>query len=140
MAAGICRTYSDEKPVQARRIQNMERQNFVNEEITAEILELIRGHMGAPGFQDLLSDYHEYDIAQAAEQLTREERILFYKSIDLDWAAEIFAYYSDAQGMLLELSPKQAAEILERMDADEAVEALDGIDPEFRKAAAGYLS
>ena len=118
----------------------MERQNFVNGEITAEILELIKGHMGAPGFQDLLSDYHEYDIAQAAEQLTREERTLFYKSIDLDWAAEIFAYYSDAQGMLLELSPKQAAEILERMDADEAVEALDGMDPEFRKAAAGYLS
>ena len=118
----------------------MERQKFINNEVVKEILTLIRSHVGEPDFQEKLNDYHEYDVAQAAEELTREERIHLYNSISPQWAAEIFVYYTDPQKMLLEMSPGQAAKIVEHMDADEALEILEDIDEGFRKALASQLS
>ena len=47
----------------------MRRHEFINEAVAAEILELIRQSTDPAALADRLTDYHDYDIAQALEQL-----------------------------------------------------------------------
>ena len=45
----------------------MRRHEFINEAVAAEILELIRQSTDPAALADRLTDYHDYDIAQALE-------------------------------------------------------------------------
>lgn len=64
----------------------MRRHEFINEAVAAEILELIRQSTDPAALADRLTDYHDYDIAQALEQLTPEERLgLFLPLAPCGW-------------------------------------------------------
>ena len=47
----------------------MRRHEFINEAVAAEILALIHPTWNAAVLAERLNDYHDYDIAQALEQL-----------------------------------------------------------------------
>lgn len=53
----------------------MRRHEFINEAVAAEILALIHQTADPAVLAERLNDYHDYDIAQALEQLTPEERL-----------------------------------------------------------------
>ena len=52
----------------------MRRHEFINEEIVQEIIQFIRSEKNREALLSHLDDYHDYDIAQALEELTPEER------------------------------------------------------------------
>ena len=69
-----------------------------------EIVKIIRSTDDADKLKDLLSDYHEKDIAEAITMLTEQERVKLYDMLDIQTVAEIFSYIDDVQKYLEELT------------------------------------
>ena len=76
--------------------------------------------------------YHESDIADALEELTKEERLMLYHILGDEIVSEIFAYLDDVEDYIEEISSEKAADIIELMDADDAIDILDELDEEDR--------
>ena len=81
-----------------------------------------------------LHDAHERDIAASLELLDTHQRAKLYRLIGAERLGDVFAYVSDAGKYLRELPQDQAADIVESMDADDAVDALETVSPELRSA------
>lgn len=81
-----------------------------------------------------LHDAHERDIAASLELLDTHQRAKLYRLIGAERLGDVFAYVSDAGKYLRELPQEQAADIVESMDADDAVDALETVSPELRSA------
>ena len=81
-----------------------------------------------------LHDAHERDIAASLELLDTHQRAKLYRLIGAERLGDVFAYVSDAGKYLRELPQDQAADIVEAMDADDAVDALETVSPELRSA------
>lgn len=92
-----------------------------------EIVKIIRSTKDADKLKDLLSDYHEKDIAEAITQLSGQERAKLYNILDIQTVAEIFSYIDDVQKYLEELTIDKAAKVVSYMDADDAVDVLDDL-------------
>ena len=82
----------------------------------------------------VLHDAHECDIAAALELLDVRQRARLYRLLSVERLGDVFAYVSDAGKYLRELPQEQAADIVEAMDADDAVDALETVSPELRSA------
>lgn len=106
----------------------MEENKTLEHDYVQEILQVIREHISDPRLPDILSDYHENDIAGAFEQLTREERIKLYPVLGAEAVSEIFTYIDDAHEYLKELGIQRAAKVLGFMDSDDAVDVLEDMD------------
>lgn len=81
-----------------------------------------------------LHDAHERDIAASLELLDTHQRAKLYRLIGAERLGDVFAYVSDAGKYLRELPQEQAADIVEAMDADDAVDALETVSPGLRSA------
>lgn len=81
-----------------------------------------------------LHDAHERDIAASLELLDTHQRAKLYRLIGAERLGDVFAYVSDAGKYLRELPQEQAADIVEAMDADDAVDALETVSTELRSA------
>ena len=108
---------------------------FLNEEKDYRelIVEIIRGDYTEEQIKTALDDYHDYDIAMALGELTREEREALLSAIGYEAAASILPYLDDASEYLSEIEPEEVADIIEKMDADEALEVLDDLDDSVRE-------
>ncbi len=104
-----------------------------NAAVIEEILAIIRSDESNDVIAERLQDYHENDIAEALEFLTRQERNLLYYILGTEQSAEVLSYSDDAGDYLSELLPQKAADILEDMDADDAVDILEDVEPETRE-------
>lgn len=96
-----------------------------------ELIEIIKS--GAPDIviRERLDDYHENDIADVLDSLTVDERKKLYRTLGVERVSEIFAYVEDGIDKYIgELEVEKAADIIESMDADDAVDILDGLEDE----------
>ena len=118
----------------------MRRHEFINEEIAQEIIQFIRDGQNRDTLLSRLDDYHDYDIAQALEELTPEERRELYGKMGAEWTAEIFAYYDEPETLLTELAPREAADVIEYMDSDDAAELLELLPGSFHDKIEENLS
>lgn len=82
-----------------------------------ELIKIIRVTKDEQKLRNLLSDYHEKDIAEAITFLTETERKHLYRVLGSERIAEIFSYFDDAEMYLEELSLEQAAKVVSYMDA-----------------------
>ncbi len=101
--------------------------------VVDEILELIRADKSDGELRAKLEDYHESDIADAIEQITKEERKKLYHILGAEKASDIFAYLEDPEEFIAELDIRSAAKIIENMDADDAVDVLEEVDEETQE-------
>ena len=83
--------------------------------------------------KDKLLTFHENDIANVVEHLSKNERLKLYKIIGIDRTAEVFSYLDNVDDYVDELDYDKAADIIERMDADDAVDVLDELEDEDKK-------
>ena len=118
----------------------MRRHEFINEEILQEIIQFIREEKDRDTLLSRLDDYHDYDIAQALEEITPQERRELYFKMGAEWSAEIFAYYDEPETLLTELAPKEAAVVIEHMDSDDAAELLEQLPVSFHDRVEENLS
>lgn len=98
-----------------------------------EIINIILSGDSNKKIQDALDNYHENDIADALKELDSDSRKKLYRILGVERVAGILAYMDHVSVYLEELSLKHAANVLGSMDADDAVDALEGIDDEHKR-------
>lgn len=94
-----------------------------------EIKEIVSGNNPSVK-KELLEDYHESDIADVVEELTKEERIALYEILGDKRTAVVFSYLENVDEYVSELEYADAADIIEQMDADDAVDVLEELEEE----------
>lgn len=93
-----------------------------------EIIAIVTSNKPSQEIREELENYHENDIAQALQRLDEGAKKKLYQILGIEWLAEIFSYIDDVSDYISELSPELAADVLENMDADDAVDALEDIE------------
>lgn len=104
-----------------------------------EIITLVHEREDAKSLLEALESYHENDIAEALEFLTKEERIAVYTALGIERVSEVFAYLEDATAYFEEIELEKAAEIIENMDSDDAVDILENMDEEIGEKLVSLL-
>ena len=94
-----------------------------------EIKKLIQENRTDKKISEVLSDYHENDIAELLENLSRAERKRIYHVLGIAKTAKVFPYFDEPQQYIEELSVEDAAAIVSLMDSDDAVDILEQLDP-----------
>ena len=100
----------------------MKKNIFRNKDYAAELVELIRRTGDRQRLPELLSDYHDKDIAEAVTRLSADERRELYRLLGTQRVSEIFSYLDDAEPYINELPVELAAKVVSGMDADDAVD------------------
>lgn len=93
-----------------------------------EIIDIIRSGLSNEEIKEKLDDYHDNDIAQSLELLNKSERLHLYNILGSEWMSEIISYVEDPDDYIKELGIYKLAEIINEMDADDAVDLLEDID------------
>ena len=113
--------------------------DFMQNEYISEIIRLVRETKSPQLLLEELESYHENDIAEALEFLTKEERIALYNALGVERVSDVFAYLEDATSYFEEIELKKAAEIIENMDSDDAVDILENMDEEIGEKLVSLL-
>jgi len=95
---------------------------------TSQILQDIRNSKTKEELYLNLTDYHDNDIADVLEYLTKEERKKLYDALGDEATSKIFAYLEDVDDYIRELDKEDAADIIEEMDADDAIDILEELE------------
>ena len=91
-----------------------------------ELLVLLRSHKTDKEILEVLSDYHENDIADAMEELNSEDRRKLYQILNDEDISDIFSYLDDASPYLEEIG-------LERVGAPGTTAALAMLNDMVKK-------
>lgn len=110
----------------------MQNKNY-NQQAVDSIISIIKEQNDNNLILELLSDYHDNDIAEAFEQLSANERKLVYQVLGTERMSDILSFIDDVSAYLEEMGLSQAVDVLESMDADDAVDALDDIEDEQKR-------
>ena len=89
---------------------------------------MIRVSKSMDEMREQLRAYHDNDIAQSLKYLNRAERNLLYSGLDAKWLAEIMSYVDDPAPYIEEIGIDKLAEIINEMEADDAVDLWEDID------------
>ena len=65
--------------------------------VTDEIISVIRSNLDKDELIERLNDYHENDIAQSLEYLTKQERLSLYDILGDEWVSDILAYVEEPE-------------------------------------------
>lgn len=98
-----------------------------------ELLAIIRSGKSNKEIKQLISDYHDNDIASIIPLLTPEERKRLYRILGVDEVSNVFAYLDDVEEFLAELEIEKAADIIESMDADDALDVLEELSDDHKQ-------
>ena len=112
----------------------MKKNIFRNKDYAAELVELIRRTGDRQRLPELLSDYHDKDIAEAVTRLSADQRRELYRLLGTQRVSEIFSYLDDAEPYINELPVELAAKVVSGMDADDAVDVLDDLSGDKKQA------
>ena len=109
------------------------RKEILKEPIFAEkIVEIIKLSRSIDEIKEKLKEYHNKDIAQSLEMLNRAERNLLYSAVDARWLAEIISYIDNPAQFIEEIGIEKLAEIINKMESDDAVDLWEDIDESVR--------
>lgn len=97
--------------------------DFIN-----QILEIINSDKSQEDKILLLNNYHDSDIADVCELLSKEDRFKLYDLLGEERTSEVFTYLDEVDQFVEELDYDQVANIIENMDADDAVDVLEELD------------
>ncbi len=109
------------------------------EKVENEIVSIIRSNEKPKEIREKLEDYHESDIANTLHLLTPEERKKLYAILEKEKVSEIFTYLDDVDEYINELEDETAADLIELMDADDALDVLQELDDEDKKSIVSLM-
>lgn len=117
----------------------MEKEVLKEPRFVEEIISIIRSGEADQVIADKLQDYHENDIAQSLEELTKEERLYLYGVLGAEWFSEVLAYIDEPEVYFEELGVDKLAAVINEMDSDDAVDLLEDIDDELKEKISHIL-
>ncbi|WP_455715729.1 magnesium transporter [Anaerosporobacter sp.] len=118
----------------------MQNKNGKTDTVLDELIGIITSNASDQEIREKLDDYHENDIAEALENLQESDRKRLYQILGVEKVSEIFTFLDDIGKYLEELDLRMAADIIENMDADDAVDALDEVDSNMREQLIQYMT
>ena len=104
-----------------------------------ELFQLMKSDLPDEQIAEQLENYHEKDIATVLEMLDQQRRVRLYHILGKERVSEVFTYLSDVGKYLKELPIENDAAIVAGMDADDAVDVLETLDPEVRRQIVAQL-
>ena len=105
-----------------------------------EILAIVRSGISLELLVNKLNNYHNYDIAQTFEMLSKQERTYLYNALGDEWISDILSYIDEPQMYVNEISIEKLANVINKMDSDDAVDLLDSIDESVKSKLRNILS
>ncbi|NCB92690.1 MAG: magnesium transporter [Clostridia bacterium] len=111
----------------------MENENILQPNYEEELVRVIKSSSADDEIREQLDNYHENDIAGTLELLSVEERKKLYRILGAEKVSEIFTYLDDVGKYIGELALESAADIIENMDSDDAVDVLEEVDDTVRE-------
>ena len=102
----------------------------VERDFNLEIREILNSNITNEEKLIELNNYHDYDIALAVENLSKEERFRLYAILGDEKTSDVFSYLDDVSVYIEELEYDKAADIIENMDADDAIDVLEELEEE----------
>lgn len=91
----------------------MMRKEILKEPISTEkIPAIIRQSPSVEAMQEQLRDYHDHDIAQSFEHLSRAERNLLYTGLDAQSLADIISYMDNPADYIGEIVIDKLADVI----------------------------
>ena len=109
-------------------------------EFSTEITGIIRSSLTPKKMREKMMAYHEKDIAQALELLSKEECLKLFKVLSVEKLAEVMEYAEDLLGMFQLLTVRQKVEVLSLMDASISADLLRQLNKEERNSLMGLMS
>lgn len=115
-------------------LESVEAATSMKPNYESEIAAIIKSHSTPNVMRAHLEDYHENDIAEVLLTLTAAERKKLYRILDVSMLSNILEYAEndDACIYLGEMDFKKAAQVIENMESDAALEVLRSLDKEKR--------
>ncbi|MCQ2535896.1 MAG: magnesium transporter [Lachnospiraceae bacterium] len=110
----------------------MEKEVLKEPMFVEEIIAIIRSGEPESVIADRLGDYHENDIAQSLEELSKEERLHLYDVLGAEWFSEVLTYIDEPEEYFEELGVDKLAAVINEMDSDDAVDLLEDIDDDLK--------
>lgn len=98
-----------------------------------EIVQIIRNAKSSELLREQLKNYHDNDIAQSLNQLTRAERLRLFHLIGAEWASEIITYIDNPSAYLEEIGVQNIVDVINEMDADDAVDLLESLSADVKE-------
>lgn len=111
----------------------MEKEVLKEPMFVEEIIAIIRSKEPDLTIAEKLQDYHENDIAQSIEELTKEERLHLYDILGPEWFSEVLTFIDEPERYFEELGVDKLAAVINEMDSDDAVDLLEEIDDELKE-------
>ena len=111
----------------------MENVVIPEDEVLEELLRILKEKKRSAELREILWDYHDNDIARVLEYLTPEERRRLYKALGVERVSDVFSYLDEVEEYFREIGTEQSADVLEEMDADDAVDVLETLPEEYRE-------
>lgn len=111
----------------------MEKEVLKEPMFVEEIIAIIRSKEPDLTIAEKLQDYHENDIAQSIEELTKEERLHLYDILGPKWFSEVLTFIDEPERYFEELGVDKLAAVINEMDSDDAVDLLEEIDDELKE-------
>lgn len=102
-------------------------------EFNEEILKLLQSGLTNSEIEEKLSDYHDNDIASVVPLLTQEELEQLFQILGDERASSILSYVDNVDEVIDELDEERAADLIELMDSDDAVDVLQELEEENRE-------
>lgn len=110
----------------------MEKEVLKEPMFVEQIIGIIRSGENDSDIAESLRDYHENDIAQSLELLSKEERLHLYDILGAEWFSEVLSFIDEPEEYIDELGVDKLAAVINEMDSDDAVDLLEDIDEELR--------
>lgn len=97
-----------------------------------EIVKIISSSDSEKELREKLKEYHDNDIAQSLEFLTKEDRLRLFNALGSEWMSEIISYIEEPAEFIKELGVDKLAAVINEMDADDAVDLLEDVDEDVK--------
>lgn len=110
----------------------MEKEVLKEPMFVEEIIAIIRSGESEQVIAERLRDYHENDIAQSLEKLSKEERLYLYDILGAERFSEVLTFIDEPEVYFDELGVDKLAAVINEMDSDDAVDLLEDIDDELK--------
>ncbi|TXN37318.1 magnesium transporter [Flagellimonas hymeniacidonis] len=104
----------------------------LTDELVADIQQLIADKKNA-ALRLMMKEFHYADIAEIAEELTKDEATYLIKLLDSEKTSDILAEMDEdlREGVLKNLSAKEIASELEELDTDDAADIVNELPDEI---------
>jgi len=97
-----------------------------------EIVQIVKISKTREELRNSLKNYHDNDIAQSLGQLNKAERLHLFHAIGAGWASEIVSYIDNPSMYLEEIGVQNVVEVINEMDADDAVDLLESLSADLK--------